>query len=430
MIGILKDILSAGSVFSDAYIVGGSVRDMLTGREVKDIDLAINKDPYIIAPLFSNAIKGTYVPLNRRFMTARVVKDDYIFDLSMLYKGSIAADLKRRDFTINAMAVPLKGHESFIIDPYRGKEDISKKIIRMVSRDNLIADPVRLIRAFRFMSLLEFRIEDKTLRAVEGLKHLIRQSAIERIYTELKALLLSENAFDTIEIMISSGFFFELFPELKSSNLQVTLQIFREMETIINNLQGLPYYREINEYFKSESHIKILLKLSTLFINPTKDTFFETGVDGILNRLKVSLKEAKYISIIMKNFSFLLSGNAAALTKIDMARFLMAVDRNVYSIFVLCLSILRALRGIEEDRFMDLAVNLFSYYHNEYIPLSRQSRLINGDDLEAVFGLKPSVQFRVILNMVEELRLSGVISSKDEAVRVVEEFLVNDILII
>lgn len=421
LIDILKGILTEASIIEDAYIVGGAVRDILIGKPVTDIDLAINRDPYIIASLFARSIKGTYVPLNIKFETARVVKDGYIFDISMLHHGSLEEDVKRRDFTINALAIKLSDNDRQIIDLVDGIRDTNNKIIRMISRDNLIADPLRLIRAFRFMSSLGFHIDNVTLKAVSELKYLIKLPAVERIYTELKILLSSDNAFDALNSMAETGLLTELIPEIKPSEIESRLKIFKEMEAIINNPQGLPYFRQMRQYFSSQPHIKILLKISTLFINDLAQ------IKGVIERFKVSQKETRYINIITGNIC---KNNLCPYfyhtKKIDMARFLMRIDGHLYSIFALCLCIVRVLRRQDEDRFMKSASDLFSYYNNEYIPLSKEPHLINGDDLEDIFGLVPSEQFRVILNMVEEKRLCGEISSKDEAVKVVERFLIDN----
>jgi tRNA nucleotidyltransferase/poly(A) polymerase len=302
---ILLGILGNDSV--KAYIVGGAVRELLrakTETPIKDIDLAIDTDPYVIAKKFAKAINGTYVPLNKRFMTARVVKGDYIFDISALHNGSISDDLKRRDFTINALAIDLTNRDNSIIDIFGGIEDTSNHLIKMISRDNFIADPVRLIRAFRFMASLEFKIEHKTIKAIKELKHLIKLPAIERITAELKILLASNNAFDTIRVMAENEFLFELIPEIKLYDWTVNLKVFQDIESIINNPNSLPYNLEMQKYFMSSQHIKIFLKFSTLIIN-TQNINENLGVIEILNRFKVSVKEARYTNLIIENITYL-----------------------------------------------------------------------------------------------------------------------------
>ncbi|MBF0541831.1 MAG: CCA tRNA nucleotidyltransferase [Nitrospirae bacterium] len=428
LIDILKGIISEKSSLDNAYIVGGAVRDILIQRPVIDIDIAINTDPYKIASLFADSINGSYVPLNKKFMTARVVKDKYIFDISILHNGSIEDDIKRRDFTINAMAISLND-KTQTIDLVDGIKDTNNKRIRLISIDNLAADPVRLIRAFRFMSSLEFDIESGTLNAVIELKHLIKLPAVERIYAELKILLSSNNAFDAVNLMSQTGLLFELIPEIAPKDFDANLQLFKEIENIFINLKGQPYCNQMREYFSSKPHIIILLKFAALFMyDQSRGTIHRapTLITNILERFKASQKEIRYMNILTENIC---KDNICPYfytkKKIDLARFLMRIDGHVYSLFVLSLSMVRVIKGTDEDKFIESAAEILSYYNNEYLPLSKKPRLINGDDLEEIFGIEPSVQFREILNMVEEKRLAGEICSKEEAVRVVEKFLAD-----
>ncbi|MFD1360540.1 CCA tRNA nucleotidyltransferase [Lentibacillus salinarum] len=177
-----------------AYFVGGCVRDLLLNRHIGDIDIATSATPDVIQQIFSKIIPvglehGTvivrYQHQSYEVTTFRLDGDysDQRHPDAVQFVQTINQDLKRRDFTINAMAMDKNGN---IIDPFNGREDLQKGIIRTVGNghDRLIEDPLRIMRALRFSSQLGFKIEDETLRAMSGLSDEIETIAVERIVQE------------------------------------------------------------------------------------------------------------------------------------------------------------------------------------------------------------------------------------------------------
>src|SRR5689334_13858413 len=134
----------------DVWLVGGAVRDQLLGRDTDDIDLAVPGDPRPYARRVAKASKGTAFELSGAFGAWRVVGPQHAWhvDLVTLRDDDIASDLAQRDFTINAMAEPLAGGE--LVDPHGGREDLARRVVRMVSEGNLRDDPLRCLRAIRF----------------------------------------------------------------------------------------------------------------------------------------------------------------------------------------------------------------------------------------------------------------------------------------
>ncbi len=128
-------------------------------REIKDIDFAVATDTIELAREFAKKINGSFVLLDEVFLIGRVVKDELTIDFAQLRGNSIEADLAERDFTINAMATSLECDR--LIDPFRGQEDLKNRLIRMVNEENLKADPLRVLRAYRFHATLSFEIEEK-----------------------------------------------------------------------------------------------------------------------------------------------------------------------------------------------------------------------------------------------------------------------------
>jgi tRNA nucleotidyltransferase/poly(A) polymerase len=176
------------TVFGDeeAWIVGGAVRDELLGRPVVDIDVACS-DPRAAAHRFANAHGGAPFPLSERHGAWRVVGDgsEQTVDFTPLPAG-IEADLATRDFTINAVAVPVRGGEP--VDPHGGILDLVGRAVRAVSDSVFVDDPLRLLRAVRIEEELDFRMDERTERLVLMASGRVSESAGERILAELRRI--------------------------------------------------------------------------------------------------------------------------------------------------------------------------------------------------------------------------------------------------
>jgi len=168
-----------------AWIVGGAVRDELLGREVVDLDVACG-DPQGAAREYAKRSGGAPFPLSERHGAWRVALEaGRTVDFTPL-PGSIEDDLATRDFTINAIALPLAGGES--VDPYAGRADVEARAIRAVSPSVFADDPLRLLRAVRLEDELGFRMDPETERLVREHSELTTRPAGERVLAELVRL--------------------------------------------------------------------------------------------------------------------------------------------------------------------------------------------------------------------------------------------------
>jgi tRNA nucleotidyltransferase/poly(A) polymerase len=169
----------------EAWVVGGAVRDELLGREVVDLDVACH-DPQGAARAYAKRSGGAPFPLSERHGAWRVALEaGRTVDFTPL-PGAIEDDLATRDFTINAIAVPLAGGDP--VDPYAGRADIEAGVIRAVSSTVFGDDPLRLLRAVRLEDELGFRLDPETERLVRKHAGLVTQPAGERILAELVRL--------------------------------------------------------------------------------------------------------------------------------------------------------------------------------------------------------------------------------------------------
>lgn len=174
----------------DAWVVGGAVRDELLGRPLVDLDVAC-RDPLAAAQAYRRRSRGAVFPLSERHGAWRVaLEDGRTVDFTPLRDG-IEDDLATRDFTVNAVAVPLAGGRP--VDPFGGLQDLEAKSVRAV-RDTVFSDdPLRLLRAVRMEDELRFRLDSATEALVRAHAPLVTTPAGERVYAEL--VRLSPGAF-------------------------------------------------------------------------------------------------------------------------------------------------------------------------------------------------------------------------------------------
>ena len=197
------------------YAVGGTVRDALLSRAIADVDVAVNGDACAFARGLADELAGHYVELDDEEDVARVVLpgagDVKHVDIAALH-GPLADDLRRRDFTIDALAAPMPGGE--VTDVCGGVGDIERRIVRMTSRHALADDPLRLMRAVRIAGELGFGIEDETAATVRTLAPRVVEAAGERRRDELARMLALPETFPAVRRLDALGLLDALIPEL------------------------------------------------------------------------------------------------------------------------------------------------------------------------------------------------------------------------
>ena len=170
----------------DAWIVGGAVRDLLLGRPVLDLDVAC-RDPRAAAHRFAKRFGGAAFPLSERHGAWRVASagSEETVDFTPL-PGGIETDLATRDFTFNAIAIPVGSGDP--VDPHGGRADLGAGIVRVVSDTVFRDDPIRLLRAVRLEDELGFHMDDRTEKLLRASAELVTLPAAERILAELRRM--------------------------------------------------------------------------------------------------------------------------------------------------------------------------------------------------------------------------------------------------
>ena len=179
-------------------LVGGYIRDIILGRlnRKPDIDLIVPINPMIIAEKIVEKSNAKLIVLDKKRNILRLIFDLFILDISKQVGGSILEDLSSRDFTINAIAFSLDS--KLLIDPLNGINDLHNGIIKTQKMKNILDDPLRILRCFRFISELNFRVDEKLIDFITINKDKLNSISGERIQYELRKIFKGVNALTTI----------------------------------------------------------------------------------------------------------------------------------------------------------------------------------------------------------------------------------------
>lgn len=226
---VTKDILKEKNL--EAYVIGGFVRDLILGRPSKDIDIVVVGNGLDLAQAVAEKLRvkkvsffksfGTahfnYKDLDIEFVGAR--KESYNRDSRkpIVENGTLSDDQNRRDFTINALAIDLR-EESFgtIVDPFGGRKHLEEQLIKtpLVPSTTYSDDPLRMMRAIRFATQLDFKIEKESLEAIRLNAHRLEIISKERIIDELNKIILAPIPSRGFKLLYSTGLLHQFFPEM------------------------------------------------------------------------------------------------------------------------------------------------------------------------------------------------------------------------
>ena len=436
----LQNILQLSKSYqSKLYIVGGTLRDLILGRQCSDFDFAISGAP-ILAREYAYATKSALIPLDTtpgRETFRVVIKKNIYFDFSELQGESIETDLSQRDFTINAMAISLQnfigGSKSFI-DPHNGKYDIEKKIIRVLPGPIFLRDPLRMLRAFRFMSKIQFKIENATLNKIKILGAKINNVATERILSELKILLSSAEASPSIEAMHNSGMLKHIFPDLYRTNkTPSSLKTFNNLEYLISNPKQIKI-KPLTEIKKALSNKIEIIKLGSILYPLIKSSKNNRGkpqktkIGKILSALHASNADINYIDAItscansVSNKNLDLPKNKS--NQIELYKFVDKHEPGLIPGLFLNFSNRKNLPTEKEwktDPTAKAMQEICNFYNKIYLPAKAKKPLLNGNDIKKELKIKPSPIIKTILSKIEESRVLGIINTRSEAIQLAKE---------
>ena len=199
---------------SRSWIVGGALRDELLGREVTDIDIAVEGNPEDAARELAAELRGPVFQLSEAFGAWRVVdrRGGRVYDFARLQGETIEEDLAKRDFTVNAMARPRGGGE--LIDPLGGRADLEARTLRVLGPGAYENDPLRPLRLARFAAELGFAPDPETERLTAEAAPRVSEASGERVFAELRRLLVAPKALEGLALADRLGLVRAVLPEL------------------------------------------------------------------------------------------------------------------------------------------------------------------------------------------------------------------------
>jgi tRNA nucleotidyltransferase (CCA-adding enzyme) len=382
------------------YVVGGAVRDGLIGRvrAELDLDLVIPTGAVEVARRLAAEYRAGFVLLDPERQIARVVFPRMTVDIAQQDGDSITTDLARRDFTLNAIAYDIQARA--IIDPFNGQQDLQHRIIRMVRQSNLVDDPLRLLRAYRQASQLDFTIDADTRQAMRELAPLLTKVAAERVLMELRYLLATPNSSQWLVAMIEDQLLagWLKIPVAKDFADRLT-QFDRSIELIKQHYPALD--QELDRSLRdtitiSRKSIGKLIKI----LSPD----LELAQDQML-RLTFSAVEIQVVTTTITNLPSLLS---TEMSVTEQYFWFKAVGSNFPLLIGLAIA-----NGIAVDQ----VGSLIDRYLDPDDQVAHPTPLVSGHELMKALQITPSPMIGKLLTEIQLARIRGEISTEDEAIQ-------------
>lgn len=447
-------------------LVGGVLRDWCFRKKgpIKDVDLAVQKDAARVAAQFSKAARGTLVTLDEDTRSYRVVVKYQgrilHYDFTDWRAPTLREDMRKRDFTINALSLVLNTYPVVTIDdPCGGFTDLRRRILRAPAEETFVEDPLRILRAFSLGGMFSCRIETATHKKMIRSKALLKKVSAERISEEFFKLLRQENAFSYVRQMSDARILDEILPEVKKArgctqgeyhHLDVwdhTLLLLQKFEELLKRKM---FSDDTKGYLSEEVSPQrpryALIKFGCLLHDLGKprakkqkdgktifyahERYGRDITEKIAERWKLSTKERQFLSTAV--FWHLRPGclvQDSYPTDRAIYRFFRDAGTEGVSIILLSIADWRATRGklvdmkkrpAHERILFNLINDYFVLSHKKTIP-----PLVNGYDIMHKFHLEPSALIGSILAKVREEQLLGAISTKLDAYKIAQQVIDN-----
>lgn len=397
----------------ETYLVGGCVRDELLSRDNFDIDITSQARPDEILQVFK---EYKTIDIGKKFGTIKVILDSSEYEITTMrtenayddkrhpslvyYTDDIYQDLKRRDFTINAMA-KRKGR---IIDPYNGKDDLEKKIIRAVGNPyaRISEDRLRSLRACRFATVLDFDIDHDLKEAIKSQS--IDDISKERIQDEINKILLAEKPSRGIRLLDELNLLESIFPEVKKTvgfdqhSSHHADDVFKHTLKVLDKTPPILEVRMAALYHD-------VGKIDTFFIDDNGEGRF-FGHQNLSEELLIKrLKELKYSKKFIDSTSILVKrhmDNTNTYSKKSIRKLLRNIgEENLINLFALQRADVLSTKHADDSN-IDLGLSLLAEVKDDDIPKNRNEIKINGNDLKDL-GFKEGIELGNTLREIENL---------------------------
>lgn len=458
---------------TDAYLVGGAVRDACLKRTTEDLDLIVSSSTQDVGLELAKHLDGKCISLDAKRNIQRIVfgQKGLTLDVSYLHQSEdVAGNLSRRDFTIDAMAISLnelsEQSAAKVIDPTDGYSDLLKRSIRATSEAALRADPVRILRGVRLSAQLDFSLETKTITWMKKNNHLLSDISIERVRDEILKILASSKITQSLYNLDSLGLLSIVIPELETcKNIEQpkehSYDVFRHsletpgmLELILSEtnshrrlLESVPRFEHWRNFFNEPLADGVsrstMLRLAALLHDIAKPCTKTVDNDGrirflghgplgseisrsIMSRLRFSRKATDYVSNLIKHH--LRPSQVAPKGSIPSKRAVYRYYRDLGNVSVdtvyLNLAdymaakgdmILKSSADLQDwQRHCKMAADILD--NNQKDDPDIYHRIVNGYDLMSALALEPGPIVGKLICSISEAHAAGDINNRQEAI--------------
>jgi len=301
--GILDAIRSVCAGKTECYLVGGAIRDYLTNRKLNDFDFCFPEHASSYAEKIARQLGATWFVLDEQREHSRLVikrvDRKLTCDFALFRAPSLESDLRKRDFTINAMAVSCHHNDPKLIDPLRGQADLAARILRSCSDYSFQEDPLRCLKGVRHAVNLGFDFDPETLTRLIETAPQIDQIASERIRSELSRSIAGVPSTKTFELLHATGLDRELFGPTSAASFDSAIDKVRSMESILKALMtgacGHIITDYIDESCEEDVSIGVALKLSAFLSG-----YRPVALKSVLNALRFSRRTISLVEQLVR----------------------------------------------------------------------------------------------------------------------------------